>query len=106
VPTNDESKQLASLLKKNYTLDSLPDFDFDPKGDLGVILRLNGAGCRYLIHDEGSVSKGVEVLSAVSDHLNCLMFRLLENPELCTRDKVRRRGSGAPTSAMTRGASP
>ena len=94
VPTDDESKQLASLLKKNYALDSLPDIDFDPQGDLGVILRLNGAGRRYLIRDEGSVSKGVEVLSAVSDDLNCLMFHLLENPELCTRDKVMRRGSG------------
>jgi hypothetical protein len=86
VPTDDESKQLASLLKKNYALDSLPDIEFDPKGDLGVILRLNRAGRRYLVHDEGSVSKGVEVLSAVSDDLNCLMFHLLENPELCTRD--------------------
>jgi hypothetical protein len=82
VPTDDESKQLASLLKKNYALDSLPDIDFDPDGELGVILRLNGAGRRYLIHDECSVSKGVEVLSAVSDDLNCLMFHLLENPGL------------------------
>jgi hypothetical protein len=102
VPINGESKQLASLLKKNYALDSLPDIDFDPTGDLGVILRLNGAGRRYLIHDEGSVSKGVDVLSAVNDDLNCLMFHLLENPELCTRsNKAMRIGNGGSTSAST-----
>jgi hypothetical protein len=84
--TNDACKQMASILKKNYKLESLPDFAAnDQLEDLGVILRLNGAGRRYLIQDKGSVSKGVEVLCAVSNDLNCVFFHLLENPSLCKR---------------------
>jgi hypothetical protein len=86
VLTNGACKQLASILKKNYKLETLPDFAAnDQFGDLGVILRLNGAGRRYLIQDKGSLSKGVEVLCAVNDDLNCVFFHLLENPSLCKR---------------------
>jgi hypothetical protein len=86
VLTYDACKQLASILRKNYKLEILPDFAVnDQFGDLAVILRLNGAGRRYLIQDKGSVSKGVEVLCAVNDDLNCVFFHMLENPSLCKR---------------------
>jgi hypothetical protein len=92
--TYDESKQLASLLKKNYSLESLPD-DFLKNifarvlvGDVGAILRLNAAGRRYLIEDGSSISKGVEVLSRVNDDINCVFLHLLENPRLCDRSAV------------------
>jgi hypothetical protein len=86
VLTYDACNQLASILTKNFKLESLPDFFLnDQFGDLGIILRLNGAGRRYLIQDKGSVAKGVEVLCAVNDDLNCVFFHLLENPSLCKR---------------------
>jgi hypothetical protein len=86
VLTHNACKQLASILTKNFKLESLPDFFANNQfGDLGIILRLNGAGRRYLIQDKGSVSKGVEVLCAVNDDLNCVFFHLLENPSLCKR---------------------
>jgi hypothetical protein len=78
---------MDSILKKNYALESLPDIglenesrDFD---DVGAILRLNGAGRRYLIEDGSSISKGVEVLSRVNNEINYVFLPLLENPRLC-----------------------
>jgi hypothetical protein len=38
---------------------------------------------RYLIKDGSSISKGVKVLSAVNDGINCVFLHLLENPGLC-----------------------
>jgi hypothetical protein len=35
VPTDDESKQMASLLKKKYALDSLSDIDFLIRTEIG-----------------------------------------------------------------------
>jgi hypothetical protein len=85
----DEDKQIASLLKKNYALETLPDFDLEDRaGDVGAILRLNGAGRRYLVQDGCSISKGVEVLSKVNDDINCVFVHLLENPTLCDRSAV------------------
>jgi hypothetical protein len=55
---------------------------------VGAILRLNAAGRRYLVQDGSSVSKGVEVLSAVSEEINCVFLHLLENPRLCDRNAV------------------
>jgi hypothetical protein len=49
---------------------------------------LNRAGRRYLIEDGSSISKGVDVLSAVSDEIDCVFFHLLENPGLCDRRAV------------------
>jgi hypothetical protein len=87
--TDDEVKQIASLFKKNYTFQSLPDFDLEHRaGDFGAILKLNEAGRRYLIADGSSISRGVEVLSAVSNDINCLFLHLLENPFLCDRSAV------------------
>jgi hypothetical protein len=49
---------------------------------------LNAAGRRYLVQDGSSISKGVEVLSAVSHDINCVFLHLLENPRLCDRSAV------------------
>jgi hypothetical protein len=87
--THDEGKQMAALLQKNYALETLPGIDLENEaGDVGAILRLNEAGRRYLIEDGSSISKGVEVLSSVSDEINCVFLHLLENPRLCDRSAV------------------
>jgi hypothetical protein len=107
--TDDEDKQIAKLLKKNYSLENLPEIDTgirvgdagailqslssDPDrknwvGDAGAILRLNAAGRRYLIEDGSSVSKGVKVLITVCSDINCVFLHLLENPTLCDRSVV------------------
>jgi hypothetical protein len=87
--TDDEGKQMAALVKKNYTLERLLDIDLENEaGDVGAILRLNEAGRRYLIEYGSSISKGVKVLSAVSNEINCVFLHLLENPRLCDRRAV------------------
>jgi hypothetical protein len=88
IQLNDNyNKQMASLLKKNYALESLPDINHWEE-DVGAILRLNAAGRRYLIEDGSSISKGVEVLSRVNDNINCVFLHLLDNPRLCDRRAV------------------
>jgi hypothetical protein len=87
--TEDEDKQMAVVLQKNYALVTLPDINLVKEaGNVGAILRLNEAGRRYLVEDGSSVSKGVEVLSAVSNEINCVFLHLLENPRLCDRSAV------------------
>jgi hypothetical protein len=87
--TTNEDKQIASLLKKNYALERLPDIDLENEaGDVGAILRLNRAGRRYLVQDGSSISKGIEVLSEVNNEINCIFLHLLENPRLCDRSAV------------------
>jgi hypothetical protein len=87
--TDDEDKLMVSLLKKNYALEILPDIDLEDQArDVGSILRLNGAGRRYLIEDGSSASKGVEVLSRVNHDINYVFMHLLENPRLCDRRAV------------------
>jgi hypothetical protein len=83
----DQRKQMASLLKKNYALESLPDINHQGE-DMSAILRLNEAGRRYLVQDGSSISKGVEVLSKVNDDINCVFLHLLDNPRLCDRSAV------------------
>jgi hypothetical protein len=56
--------------------------------DVGSILRLNGAGRRYLVQDGSSISKGVEVLSRVKKDINGVFLYLLESPRLCDRSAV------------------
>jgi hypothetical protein len=51
-------------------------------GTVKAILRLNRAGRRYLIKDGSSISKGVDVLSAVSDEIDCVFLHLLEKSKL------------------------
>ncbi len=87
--TDDEGKQMAALLKKNYALERLPDLNLKGRAeDVGAILRLNGAGRRYLIEHGSSISKGVEVLSRVKNDIDCLFLHLLENSRLCDRSAV------------------
>jgi hypothetical protein len=87
--TDDEDKQMASLLKRNYALENIPGIDLDnEEGDTSAILQLNAAGRRYLIEDGSSISKGVEVLSRVNNEISCVFFHLLENPRLCDRRAV------------------
>jgi hypothetical protein len=94
--TDDEDKQMAALLQKNYALESLPGIYLESSlGDVGAILQLNKAGRRYLIEDGSSVSKGVKVLSAVSDEIDCVFLHLLENPRLCDRSAVEAAASGS-----------
>jgi hypothetical protein len=104
--TDDEDKHMAKILKKNYALESLPQIylEFEAR-DVGAILRLNAAGRRYLIEDGFSVSRGVEVLSAVRSDINCVFSHLLENPNLCDRSAVEAAsestddcGSGSPVN--------
>jgi hypothetical protein len=51
-------------------------------------LQLNAAGRRYLVQDGSSISKGVDVLSGVSNDINSVFLHLLENPRLCDRSAV------------------
>jgi hypothetical protein len=90
--TVDEVKQLVSILMKNYGLERLvPDIPCADDGTVKAILRLNAAGRRYLIKDGSSIVKGVDVLSAVSDEIDCVFLHLLENPSLCDREPSRPR---------------
>jgi hypothetical protein len=95
-----ETKDLVSALKKNYGLEVIPAFSF---GGVNVhsILQLNGAGRRYLVQDGSSISKGVDVLSAVSNNINSLFLHLLENPRLCDRSAVETASLGNIEKAMS-----
>jgi hypothetical protein len=42
----------------------------------------------YLIEDGSSISKGVDVLSAVSNDIDSVFLHPLENPRLCDRNAV------------------
>jgi hypothetical protein len=84
--TDDEDRQMAALLKKNYALERLPFIN--QRGNAFAILRLNKAGRRYLIVDGSSISKGVDVLSRVYNDINCVFLHLSENPRLCNRSAV------------------
>jgi hypothetical protein len=93
--TDDEDMKMAALLKKNYALESLPGINlYNRASDVGAILRLNGAGRRYLVQDGFSISKGVEVLSRVNNDINCSFLHLLENPRLCDRSAVEKGRAG------------
>jgi hypothetical protein len=83
----DEFKDLIPVLKKNYGLEELPELCHDD-ADFRSILDLNRAGRRYLVHDGSSISKGVAVLSRVSNDINSVFLHLLENPRLCDRSAV------------------
>jgi hypothetical protein len=86
--TVDEASRLVSILMKNYGLERLwPNIPHADDGRVKAILMLNRAGRRYLIKDGSSISKGVDVLSAVSDEIDCVFIHLLENPNFCDRSK-------------------
>jgi hypothetical protein len=84
--TDEEDKQIAVLLQKNYALEIINLKN--EEGDMRAILQLNAAGRRYLVQDGSSISKGVEVLTAVSNEINCVYLHLLENPRLCDRSAI------------------
>jgi hypothetical protein len=94
---DDEVKQLVSVLMKNFGLEQLVPATDDRT--VKAIFRLNAAGRQYLIKDGSSISKGVDVLSAISDEIDCVFLHLLENPSLCdkraAKATVDRRLSGA-----------
>jgi hypothetical protein len=96
---DNESKEMASLLKYNCALEKLPYIGL--VGDIGAILQLNAAGRRYLIEHGSSVSKGVDVLSRVNNDINCLFLHLLENPRLCDRSAVEIVNTGESNSDST-----
>jgi hypothetical protein len=85
--TNDEANELTYVVKRNYGLHRCSVIPYYMV-ELHAILRLNEVGRRYLVKDGSSISKGVDVLSAVSDDINCLFLHLLENPRLCDRRAV------------------
>jgi hypothetical protein len=89
----------TSLLKKNCTLSfwtKVCMHSYDPKRELGALLRLNKAGRHYLLDDVPSIVKGIKVLSDISDDLDCVFLHLLENPLLCD---ITRRSIEAETDA-------
>jgi hypothetical protein len=89
--SDDKANQLVSILRKNYGLERLVPVIFGTdRRTVKAILKLNRAGRRYLIEDGSSISKGVEVLSAVNDDINCVFLHLLENPGLCVRKEPSR----------------
>jgi hypothetical protein len=83
----DETKELILGLKKNYGLEEILGLRYGA-GDIRSIFKLNRAGRRYLVQDGSSISKGVEVLSGVSNDINSVFLHLLENPRLCDRGAV------------------
>jgi hypothetical protein len=88
----DETKYLVPVLKKNYGLEELPGLHHGEE-DIRSIFELNRAGRRYLVQDGSSISKGVDVLSGVSNDINCVFLHLLANPGLCDRSAVEMLGS-------------
>jgi hypothetical protein len=99
---DDEEKEIAVILQKNYALEKLPDINLYNKArDVDAILRLNEAGRRYLVQEGSSISKGIEVLSRVNHDINCVYLHLLENPRLCDRSAVEI-GSAGQSSCTSR----
>jgi hypothetical protein len=86
----NEKKDLISVIKKNYGLEEILEFrhGHEYSGDIRSIFDLNRAGRRYLVQDGSSISKGVAVLSCVSNTINSVFLHLLENPRLCDRSAV------------------
>jgi hypothetical protein len=75
--------------RKNYALESLQKLSGEATKRCGAILRLNGAGRRYLIEDGSSISKGVDVLSAVGSDIDCVILSPIGESET-VRQKCRR----------------
>jgi hypothetical protein len=95
-----ETKDLIPVLKKNYGLEEIPGLHHGA-GDVNSILKLNRAGRRYLVQDGSSISKGVDVLSGVSNAINSVFLHLLENPRLCDRSAVEMSSIGNIDNAMS-----
>jgi hypothetical protein len=76
--THDEDKQIRALSRKTMH-ESLPDIDLRLRWRSGRHLATERINNRYLLEDGSSISKGVKVLSAVSNEINCV-FAPVENP--------------------------
>jgi hypothetical protein len=98
---SDQVKELLSLIRKNYGLESLDDGLPDPTGELGYILRLNKAGRRYILRDPSSISGSIGVFAGISDDVNCVLVHMLENPRLCDRRALKMVGAGENKSSST-----
>jgi hypothetical protein len=85
---SDQVKELLSLVRKNYGLESLDDGIPDPTGEVGCILRLNKAGRRYILRDPSSIPDSIGVFARVSNDVNCVLVHMLENPRLCDQRTV------------------
>jgi hypothetical protein len=101
--TSDPDQQTFKHILTDCTLDYDIHFASRNRGDVGAILRLNAAGRRYLVQDGFSISKGIEVLSAVSNEINYVFLHLLENPRLCDRSAVEEIVSDSTDSQGSRG---
>jgi hypothetical protein len=101
----DEMKDLIPILKKNFGLEEILGLRIGA-GDIRSILKLNRAGRRYLVQDGSSISKGVDVLSRVSNDINSVFLHLLENPRLCNRSAVEISSSSIGNMDNVRSASP
>ena len=84
--------ELVSALKNNYGLVEILGI-YHGAGDINSILQLNQAGRRYLVQDGSSISKGVGVLSGVSNDINSVFLHLLEDPRLCDQGAFERPSS-------------
>jgi hypothetical protein len=70
---------------------------------VGAILYLDGAGLRYQIEDGSSISKGVEVLCAVSNEIKYVLLHLSGNQRLCYRSAVDKVSAGKSNSSSVVG---
>jgi hypothetical protein len=79
----------------------VPEIACADDGTVKAILRLNAAGRRYLIKDGSSISKGVDVLSAVSDEIDCVFIHLLEKSACAMGQLTQRQVSGDRVPILT-----
>jgi hypothetical protein len=89
--SQEQTENLFAALKENYGLETIPRVRkkvCHRMGNVRSIFQLNRAGRRYLVQDGSSISKGVHVLSGVSNDINSVFLHLLENPRLCDRNAV------------------
>jgi hypothetical protein len=98
---SDQVKELLSLIRKNYGLESLDDGMPDPTGEVDYILRLNKAGRRYILRDPSSSPGSIGVFAVVSDDVNCVLVHMLENPRLCGRRTVEMVSAGSSDGSST-----
>jgi hypothetical protein len=90
---------LLKALKRNYTiqcirLTSEPFWETQCSWDaastttISMLCRLNRSGRRYVQVDSSNRFRGLQVLEAVNDDLDCLYYHLRENPLLCEQSSI------------------
>lgn len=87
----EEGMALVKSLSKNLSLTECPFSLLDNVSEedkncvdksTSIIFKLNKHARRYLVEGK-SKNRGVALLGAVADDLDCIYFHLLENPTLC-----------------------